>query len=157
MELKELVDGFATTLGLEGLTLDNEGVAVFEADEMLVRISDQPQTRTFVLEGEIGEPPLECRDQFERSLLRLNLALLPSSSVSIALAEDEAYVLQAVCGYENLAQEAFVERIKSFLDELERIRTLLGSFAPASEELAEEAEVAAAEARSASFGGFIQV
>ena len=157
MELQELVDGFAAACGLADLALDAEGVAVFEADGMLVRISNMTEARAFVLEGEIGDPPVECRDRFEQSLLRLNLSLLPAAGVAIALAENDAYVLQSVCGYDYLSVDAFVDRIRRFLDELERLGKLLDAFSPEAEGLAEAAGSAAEEARLASFGGFVQV
>lgn len=157
MELRELVEGFASACGLTDLALNAEGVVVFEADEMPVRISDMSDARVFVMEGQIGDPPVECRDQFEQSLLRLNLSLLPAAGVSVALAENDTYVLQSVCGYEYLSVDAFVERVRKFLDELERLHALLAAFAPEAEGLAETAGNVADEARFTSFGNFVQV
>lgn len=149
MELNELIGGFAATLHIEGMALNAAGVAAFEADGMLVRITEQAAGRLFLLEGKIGAPPPEGRDQFERALLKLNAALVSTSGLAVGLDNEDEYVLKALSDYANLSLEDFAGKIEIFLNELERLRGLLGSFVPVSGKPAEDVDV-----RSA---GFMQV
>ena len=149
MELKELIDGFAAALNIKGMALNEAGIAAFEADGMLVRVTDQSAERRFLLEGKIGAPPPEGRDQFERALLKLNAALVAASGLAVVLDNEDEYALAALSDYANLSLEDFAGKIEIFLNELERVRGLLAGFVPVSGKPAEDVDV-----RSA---GFMQV
>lgn len=140
MELKELIDGFAAALNIKGMALNEAGIAAFEADGMLVRITEQAAERRFLLEGGIGAPPPEGRDQFERALLKLNAALVSTSGLAVVLDKEDEYVLKALWDYANLSLDDFAEKIESFLNALERVRGLLGSFVPVCKQSAAESE-----------------
>ena len=157
MEINELVDGFAATLKIEGLSLDAEGAAAFEADGMWVGIVANTERRTFSLTGRIGEPPAEGRERLDRVFLAANPMLSADSGMSVGLDADDRYVLMTRCDYSYLTLEAFAEKVEAFLNELERLRGLLTGCSDAAGTPEKSESDAAAEARQLSEGGFIKV
>lgn len=157
MELKELVEGFGATLGIEGLSLDADGKAAFTADGMWVGIADNAATRTFSLIGRIGEPPPKGRERLERLFLKTNAMLSSESGMSLGLEDDDRYVLITRLEYAYMTLETFAEKIEAFLNELERMVTLIAGFSDSAQEIEKSASDSAAEAKRLSDGGFMQV
>ena len=157
MELKELVDGFGATLGIKGLSLNAEGRAAFTADGMWVGIADNAAARTVSLTGLIGEPPPEGHERLDRMFLKTNATLSPASGMSVGLEDDGQYVLLTSLEYTYLTLETFAEKVEAFLNELQRLVTLIESFSGSSQEIEKSAADSAAEAKVLSESGFMQV
>lgn len=156
MELKELVDGFAANLGIEGLALNSEGFAALVADDMTIRITEHEDGRRFLLEGEIGEPPPEGQDRLDRAILKMNSSIMSSQGFSVAIDSEDKYVLVALSDYENKSLEQFAEKIESFLNELERLRGLLSEYTPLAGDLSKAEGASIAEYEHAIMDGFLQ-
>ena len=157
MELAELVDGFAAALQIEGLKLDAEGTAAFTADDMWVGIAGNAETRTFSLTGRIGETPPEGRDRLDRLFLKANALFSPGAGMSVGLDGEDRYVLMTSMEYTYLTTETFAEKIEAFLNELERLRTLVENYSESAQDVAKAEADSTAEAKRLSEGGFLQV
>ena len=54
MEFNELIEGFAERLGLTGLRVDADGFARFTAGELVLAMTEVPETRSALLFVELG-------------------------------------------------------------------------------------------------------
>ena len=157
MEFKELVAGLAANLGDPSLADGVEDAWGFEVDGMTIVAREREDRAVFTLEGDMGAPPPEGREAFERTLLSAGADLMARTGFAFALDEGDRYRLVAACDHRTMDLTAFAEKVEAFVNELERWRTVLGEYAPRAAALENASESAALEARSFSLGGFLQV
>lgn len=157
MELVDIVNGFASALKIEGLSLESGGASAFMADGMWVGIADNTANRTFTLTGRIGEPPPGGRERLDRLFLKMSALLSSKSGMSVGLDDEDRYVLMTTVEYAYLTTETFAEKVEAFLNELERLRTLVESYANSDQDIVKAEADSTAEAKRLSEGGFLRV
>lgn len=157
MEFRELVAGLAAKLGNPSLAEGVEDAWGFEVDGMTIVARERQDRAVFTLEGDMGAPPPEGREAFERTLLSAGADLMARTGFAFALGEGDRYRLMAACDHRTMDLTAFAEKVEAFVNELERWRTVLGEYAPRAATLEHASESAAREARDFSLGGFLQV
>ena len=157
MEFRELVAGLAEKLGNPSLAEGVEDAWGFEVDGMTVVARMREDQAAFTLDGDMGAPPPEGRETFERTLLSATADLMARTGCAFAIGEGDRYRLVSVCDHRTMDLAAFAEKIEAFVNELERWRTVLGEYAPRAATLERAAETEALESRSFSLGGFLQV
>lgn len=157
MEFKELVAGLAAKIGDSSLAEGVEDTWGFEVDGMSIVARLEEPRSVFTLEGDMGAPPPEGREFFERMLLSANVDVMARTGFAFALSEADRYRLAATCDFSTMDLTAFAEKIEAFVNELERWRSVLGAYVPRAATLKGESDAAAQEARDLSLGGFLQV
>ena len=157
MDFKELVAGLAEKLGNPSLADGVEETWGFEVDGMSIVAHAREDRAAFTLDGDMGTPPPEGRETFERTLLTANADVMARTGFAFALGEEDRYRLVTTCDLQTMDLTAFSEKIEAFVNELERWRTVLGEYAPYAANLQHESESAAREAHDLSRSGFLQV
>ena len=71
MEFGELIEGFAASLGIEGVQIEG-GAAAFEIDGMKVSVFRDEAAGAVMVYGEIGRPPSEDDRSFGPAMLKAN-------------------------------------------------------------------------------------
>lgn len=157
MEFNELVAGLATELGNPSLAEGVEDAWGFEVDGMTIVARVREDRTAFTLDGDMGAPPPEGREAFERTLLAAGADLMERTGFAFALGEGDRYRLVAACELRTMDLAAFAGKIEAFVNELERWRAVLGEYVPRAATLERAAEAESLEARNFSMGGFLQV
>ena len=156
MGLKEIVDGFADKFGIEGLSVENDEVAL-EIDEMPILFATGKDS-AIVITGLVGDPPAEGGEAFANILLEGTMTLMDEKSSALARnSETGAYTLVQRVAQDGLTVEAFCERLTGFVNTLETWRRFLEDFRPAAVAAANESASSFADGKELVMGGFMQV
>ena len=148
MEFKDLVDSFAKRHGIADLAPEDDGMSL-DIDGIVVAVV--AVGGEVVLSAEIGEPPVEGREEFADAMLE---ASMTSAAFFAKSAQNGRYLLLRRLNLLALDDVAFDNAIESLVNTTEVWKKMLDDFRPAAKTAAEGAE-----AESPSFGvsGFMQV
>ena len=153
MEAKELIADIAKRIGLE---YDGGDTFSFEADGLVVAISNLPELDAIALPGDIGEPPPERLEGLYKTLLGANHFFGGTAGATISLDPDTGRI--ALCRALPLATldgEKFYAEVERFVNTAETWAKVVSDYRGAAAEAPDEG---AAEERPAfGAGGFMQV
>lgn len=136
MEMKELLDGLASNLGLDSLAVI-DGEAAVDIDDMPVLIAEA-QDDALLLSGLVGDPPPEGCAEFCNLMLEANATLFDTAACTLACnPESGAYMLLKRLDKAPLDPESFAKELAAFADALADWRESLDSFRPAAAAAAE--------------------
>ena len=153
MEAKELIADIAKRIGLE---YDGGDTFSFEADGLVVAISNLPDIDAVALTGDIGEPPPEHLEGLYKTLLGANHFFGGTAGATISLDPDNGRI--ALCRALPLATldgDKFYTEVERFVNTAETWAKVVSNYRDATTEAPGESDVDAAPAFSA--GGFMQV
>ena len=153
MELKELLDGLSSSLGIDSLAVV-DGEAAIDIDDMPVLIAEA-QEDALLVSGLVGDPPPEGCEAFCNLMLEANAGFFDAAACTLARnPESGCYMLLKRFAKASLDPESFAKELAAFADALAEWRESLESFRPAA---AAAAEMKRAEsAISLSADGFIE-
>ena len=153
MEMKELLDGLAADLGIDGLAVVG-GEAALDIDGMPVLIAEA-QGDALLVSGLVGDPPPEGCAEFCNLLLEANAGFFDAAPCTLARnPESGCYMLLRRLDKASLDPESFAKELASFADTLAEWREALESFRPAAAAAAETKRTDSA--RPLSPDGFIE-
>ena len=136
MEMKELLDGLASNLGLDSLAIVG-GEAAIDIDGMPVLITEA-QEDTLLVSGLVGEPPPEGCAEFGNLMLEANAGFFDAAACALARnPETGCYMLLKRLAKASLDPESFAKELAAFADTLAEWRESLESFRPAAAAAAE--------------------
>lgn len=136
MEMKELLDGLASNLGIDSLAVI-DGEAAVDIDDMPVLIAEA-QDDALLLSGLVGDPPPEGCAEFCNLMLEANATLFDTAACALARnPESGAYMLLKRLPKTTLDPESFAKELAAFADALADWRESLDSFRPAAAAAAE--------------------
>lgn len=158
MELKELMDGFAAKIGLEGFAPDQDGAYMVSFDEMEVGFREDDDGKAVLIIARFAEKPTEGTDRLAEILMAANYLFVSTAGSTIALDnESKSYVLQRRESLMSHDVDSFMAVIEKFVNALEEFKTLVADFRPAFAEAEEIAAEESARFSSLSPNGFLQV
>ena len=136
MEMKELLDGLSSNLGIDSLAIIG-GEAAIDIDGMPVLITDA-QDDTLLVSGLVGEPPPEGCAEFCNLMLEANAGFFDTAPCTLARnPESGCYMLLKRFAKASLDPESFAKELAAFADTLAEWRESLDSFRPAAAAAAE--------------------
>ena len=136
MEMKELLDGLASSLGIDSLAIVG-GEAAIDIDGMRVLITEA-QEDALLVSGLIGEPPPEGCAEFCNLMLEANTGFFDAAACALARnPETGCYMLLKRLAKAPLDPESFAKELAAFADTLAEWRESLESFRPAAAAAAE--------------------
>lgn len=93
-ELAKLVDDLGRQMGLDGLSLDENGSASLEIDSVVLNLDSDDDGRTLVLHAWVGDAPLrdQTPDEFYETLLRANFFHLGTGGATLGMDREQGYV-----------------------------------------------------------------
>ncbi len=153
MEAKELIADIAKRIGLE---YDGGDTFSFEADGLVVAISNLPDIDAVALTGDIGEPPPERLEGLYKTLLGANHFFGGTGGATISLDPGTGrIVLCRALPLATLDGDKFYTEVERFVNTAETWAKVVSNYRDATTEAPGELDVDAAPAFSAS--GFMQV
>ena len=147
MEFKELIEGFAGRHNVEGLSIEDDAVAL-DIDGIVIMIVSTGEK--LAISADIGDPPPEGAGVFANLLLEANLQ---SDMVFAKHVESGAYVIMRRLSFYSLDVDVFDAALESFVSQAETWRRLLVDFRP----IAKAAESEESTHSTFSADGFMQV
>ena len=136
MEMKELLDGLASDLGMDSLAIV-DGEAAIDIDGMPVLITEA-QEDALLLSGLVGDPPPEGCAEFCNLMLEANTGFFDAAACTLARnPESGCYMLLKRFAKASLDPESFAKELAAFADALAEWRESLESFRPAAAAAAE--------------------
>ena len=136
MEMKELLDGLSSDLGIDSLAIIG-GEAAIDIDGMPMLITEA-QDDALLVSGLVGEPPPEGCDAFCNLMLEANADFFDATACTLARnPESGCYMLLKRLAKASLDPESFVQELAAFADTLAEWRESLESFRPAAAAAAE--------------------
>ena len=136
MEMKDLLDGLASNLGIDSLAIV-DGEAALDIDGMPVLIAEA-QDDALLLSGLVGEPPPEGCAEFCNLMLEANAGFFDTAPCTLARnPESGYYMLLKRFAKASLEPESFAQELAAFADTLADWRESLESFRPAATAAAE--------------------
>lgn len=136
MEMKELLDGLSSDLGIDSLTIV-DGEAAIDIDGMPVLITET-EDDALLVSGLVGEPPPEGCAEFCNLMLEANAGFFDTAPCALARnPESGCYMLLKRFAKASLDPESFAKELASFADTLAEWRESLESFRPAAAAAAE--------------------
>ena len=136
MEMKELLDGLSSNLGIDSLAIIG-GEAAIDIDGMPMLITEA-QDDALLVSGLVGEPPPEGCDAFCNLMLEANADFFDATACTLARnPESGCYMLLKRLAKASLDPESFVQELAAFADTLAEWRESLESFRPAAAAAAE--------------------
>lgn len=157
MELKALMEGFASKIGLTGLECSEEGAYALSFDNMDVGFTED-EPGSLLIAAPFAEKPAEGADRLAEILLSLNhlFATTAGSTIALDVATGE-YVLQRRLPLALVDIDSFYEQIETFVNKLKSFRDLIKEFRPAFDKAEQVAVEDHAAAAWASLSGFTKV
>ena len=136
MEMKELLDGLSSNLGIDSLAIIG-GEAAIDIDGMPMLITEA-QDDALLVSGLVGEPPPEGCEAFCNLMLEANADFFDATACTLARnPESGCYMLLKRLAKASLDPESFVQELAAFADTLAEWRESLESFRPAAAAAAE--------------------
>jgi len=136
MEMKELLDGLSSNLGIDSLAIIG-GEAAIDIDGMPVLITEAEED-TLLVSGLVGEPPPEGCAKFCNLMLEANAGFFDTAPCALARnPESGCYMLLKRFAKASLDPESFAKELAAFADTLAEWRESLESFRPAAAAAAE--------------------
>ena len=136
MEMKELLDGLASNLGIDSLAIIG-GEAAIDIDGMPVLITEA-EDDALLVSGLVGDPPPEGCAEFCNLMLEANAGFFDTAPCTLARnPESGCYMLLKRFPKASLDPESFAKELASFADTLADWRESLESFRPAAAAAAE--------------------
>ena len=136
MEMKELLDGLASNLGIDSLAIIG-GEAAIDIDGMPVLITEAEEDALLV-SGLVGDPPPEGCEAFCNLMLEANTGFFDVAPCTLARnPESGCYMLLKRFAKASLDPESFAKELAAFADTLAEWRESLESFRPAAAAAAE--------------------
>ena len=136
MEMKELLDGLSSNLGIDSLAII-DGEAAIDIDGMPVLITEAEEDALLV-SGLVGDPPPEGCAEFCNLMLEANAGFFDTAPCTLARnPESGCYMLLKRFAKASLDPESFVQELAAFADALAEWRESLESFRPAAAAAAE--------------------
>ena len=136
MEMKELLDGLASNLGIDSLAIVG-GEAAIDIDGMPVLIMEA-QEDALLVSGLVGESPPEGCAEFCNLMLEANTGFFDAAACALARnPETGCYMLLKRLAKASLDPESFAKELAAFADTLAEWRESLESFRPAAAAAAE--------------------
>ena len=129
MEMKELLDGLSSNLGIDSLAIIG-GEAAIDIDGMPMLITEA-QDDALLVSGLVGEPPPEGCEAFCNLMLEANADFFGATACTLARnPESGCYMLLKRLAKASLDPESFVQELAAFADTLAEWRESLESFCP---------------------------
>ena len=158
MDYNELIQSFASSLGLEGVVVEG-GAAAFEIDGMKVDIFHDDAADTMMIYGEIGQPPSDDDRSFGPAMLKANHLFGGTGGATLCQnPETGEYAIFQAFPLSGLNAESLTEHVARIANKTEHWRNILNAFQVAEREKGEAAaEEVLIDAIHGGTGGFIQV
>ena len=158
MDYNELIESFASSLGLEGVETDG-GAAAFEIDGMKVDIFHDEAAGTVMVYGEIGQPPSDDDRSFGPAMLKANHLFGGTGGATLCQdPETGEYAIFQAFPLSGLDAESLAGHVARIVDKTEHRRNILNAFQVAEREKGEAAaEEVLLDAIHGGHGGFMQV
>lgn len=137
MESLEIIKKFGKKIGID-IEPSDEGVYMFEVDQMLVTFHVMPELDTIVLTGDIGEPPPEKLENLYKTMLQAQYLFQNTYGATISLnPETNRFVLCKALSCKILDDDSFFGETEQFINTLDVWVKLVKNFRDAAS-LAEE-------------------
>ena len=137
MESLEIIKKFGKKIGID-IAPSDEGVYMFEVDQMLVTFHVMPELDTIVLTGDIGEPPPEKLENLYKTMLQAQYLFQNTYGATISLnPETNRFVLCKALSCKILDDDSFFGETEQFINTLDVWVKLVKNFRDAAS-LAEE-------------------
>jgi hypothetical protein len=158
MEFNELVESFATSLGVEGVEIEG-GACAFEIDGMKVNVFNDEAAGTVMVYGEIGQPPSEDDRSFGPAMLKANHLFGGTGGATLCQnPETGEYAIFQAFPLAGLDAESLTEHVARIANQTEHWRNILNAFQVAEREKgAAAAEEVLLDAIHGGTGGFMRV
>ena len=139
MEYKELVDSFASSLGLEGVQTEG-GACAFEIDGMKVTIFHDEAADAVMVYGEIGLPPSDDDRSFGTAMLKANHLFGGTGGATLCQnPETGEYAIFQAFPLSALNADSLADGVARIVDKTEYWRGVLNAFQVAERERGETA------------------
>ena len=136
MEMKGLLDGLSSNLGIDSLAIIG-GEAAIDIDGMPMLITEA-QDDALLVSGLVGEPPPEGCEAFCNLMLEANAGFFDTAPCTLARnPESGCYMLLKRFAKASLDPESLAKELAAFADTLADWRESLESFRPAAAAAAE--------------------
>ena len=151
MDYNELMEGFATRLGIKGLVV-KDGITALSFDGMKVEIVHNEEDDSVLFYGVVGQGPTDDIPKYNAFLLQANFLFQGTRGATLSQnPRTKEYVLVRAFPLEYLDTDAFIAALEVFVNDLERWRRVLADFNPVKN------EADAMMQESQSFSGFLKV
>lgn len=158
MELKDLMEAFATAFKIVDLKPDDTGIYNVKIDEMKVSFATDPDVPRLVTWGEVGELPPEGREKLFRVLLESMYMGKATGGATFSIEEGtDKLIFHRIDLLDTLDVESFATMLDRFVNILEKWRGILVNFSLVAADQAKAEEQGAQEMREVSFGTFMKV
>ena len=139
MEYKELVDSFASSLGLDGAQTEG-GACAFEIDGMKVDIFHDEAAGTVMVYGEIGLPSSDDDRTFGTAMLKANHLFGGTGGATLCQdPETGEYAIFQAFPLSALNADSLAAEVARIVDKTEHWRGILNAFQVAERERGETA------------------
>ena len=132
MESLEIIKKFGKKIGID-IEPSDEGVYMFEVDQMLVTFHVMPELDTIVLTGDIGEPPPEKLENLYKTMLQAQYLFQNTYGATISLnPETNRFVLCKALSCKILDDDSFFGETEQFINTLDVWVKLVKNFRDAA-------------------------
>ena len=119
MEINDILKSFSEKIGMEIVPSD-DGVYMFEVDEMIITFHVLPELDEIVLTGDIGEPPPERLENLYKTILEAQYLFKATFGATISLNEENnRFTLCKALPCKLLDGDSFFNEAEQFINTLE--------------------------------------
>jgi len=119
MEINDIIKSFSEKIGMEIVPSD-DGVYMFEVDEMIITFHVLPELDEIVLTGDIGEPPPERLENLYKTILEAQYLFNGTAGATISLnSENNHFSLCKALPCKILDGDSFFSEAEQFVNTLE--------------------------------------
>lgn len=130
MEYKELVTEFGKMCGLDGLEIDEDGIAAIMADDIRLSFMEVAATRQFVMFADVAEKPRGNLERLYETLLKAQHLGEATDGATFSLSPDGTISLYRLEPLVDLDAKLLAKIVESFLNLTEQWRGLIAEYRP---------------------------
>lgn len=139
MEMKELLDGLAARVGIEGgFPPDEEGVVRVDVGNCTVAFREVPELYSLLVYGPLGSQSAQGSEALKDELLKANFMGRATAGGALSLSEDGIVYYHRLCDLRVLDLDGFMETLTDCVQTMLEWRQLIEAYAPVAEQRAEK-------------------
>lgn len=130
MEFKQLMSELGEKCGIGELPVDDDGVAMLQADDILLSFVEIPATRQLVTYAVVAEKPDDSLERLYETLLEAQYLGAVTSGATFSVSPDGEIVLHRMDALVDLDAAMLMKTMETFLNLVDKWREVIDAYRP---------------------------
>lgn len=130
MEFKQLMSELGEKCGIGNIPVDNDGIAMLQADDILLSFAETPATRQLVTYAIVADKPEGSLERLYETLLEAHHLGNITSGATFSLSPDGKIVLHRTDMLVEMDVGTLMKTMEDFLNLVDKWREIIAAYRP---------------------------